>query len=133
MYNSTFVVKIILPSKVVLDSEAEMVNVPGNEGMFGVLPGHTKFISSIDIGIVSVFFEDNKTNYFVYGGVAKINGKELNILTEFATNISKENKTNVMDNISLLKSNVLDVKKSSPEAEIINDKIEKYEALLKFL
>jgi len=48
-------VRIILPSKVALEMEATLVNIPGTEGVFGVLPGHAKLTSSIDVGVVTLF------------------------------------------------------------------------------
>ena len=48
------IVKIITPSKVVLESEATMVTIPGNKGEFSVLPDHMKLVSSINSGIITL-------------------------------------------------------------------------------
>jgi F-type H+-transporting ATPase subunit epsilon len=131
--NNLFPIKIITPSAIILDSSAEMVNIPGEEGMFGVLKSHTNFISSINIGIVSVFRENQESKYFVYEGVAQVADGILNILSEFAVDISAESRTHVMDNISVLENDMSDLEKDSLESYILAYKIKKYQALLKFI
>lgn len=116
-----------------LDTEASMVNLPGEEGMFGVLPGHCKLISNIKTGIISVFLGEKEQKYFVFGGLAQVTGSELNIISEFASILEQETKTNVMDHIMVLKSSLLDHQHGSLQADIILDKLEKYQELLKFL
>lgn len=88
------VVKIILPSKTLLNRKADIVNVPGSMGMFGVLPNHAKFISNIDTGVLTISTDDTKQKYFICGGIAQVTGSELNIVTEFA--VSMEDKTKEM-------------------------------------
>ena len=131
--NSTLSVKIILPSMTLLDTEANMVNLPGQEGVFGVLPGHCKLISNINTGIVSVFLAGQEEKYFVFSGVAQVKGEELNILSEFALLVGRETKTEALDQVTLLKNSLLEQQPESLQANIILNTLEKYQALLKFL
>ena len=130
---STLSVKIILPSMTLLDAEANMVNLPGQEGVFGVLPGHCKLISNINTGIVSVFLAGQEEKYFVFSGVAQVNGEELNILSEFALLVGRETKEEALDQVTLLKNSLLEQQPESLQANIILNTLEKYQALLKFL
>ena len=130
---STLSVKIILPSMTLLDVEANMVNLPGQEGVFGVLPGHCKLISNINTGIVSVFLAGQEEKYFVFSGVAQVNGEELNILSEFALLLGRETKEEALDQVTLLKNSLLEQQPESLQANIILNTLEKYQALLKFL
>jgi F-type H+-transporting ATPase subunit epsilon len=131
--NSTLSVKIILPSMTLLDVEANMVNLPGQEGVFGVLPGHCKLISNINTGIVSVFLAGQEEKYFVFSGVAQVKGEELNILSEFALLVDRETKEEALDQVTLLKNSLLEQQPESLQANIILNTLEKYQALLKFL
>ena len=131
--NSTLSVKIILPSMTLLDVEANMVNLPGQEGVFGVLPGHCKLISNINTGIVSVFLAGQEEKYFVFSGVAQVKGEELNILSEFALLLGKETKTEALEQVILLEVSLLEHPSESLQANSILDTINKYQALLKFL
>ena len=130
---STLSVKIILPSMTLLDTEANMVNLPGEEGMFGVLPGHCKLISNINTGIISVFLNGVEQKYFVFNGVAQVTGEELNILSEFGVVLEEETKTEALDQVTLLENSLLGHQPESLQANIILDTLEKYRALLKFL
>jgi F-type H+-transporting ATPase subunit epsilon len=130
----TLSVKIILPSMTMLDTEASMVNLPGEEGMFGVLPGHCNLISNIKTGIVSVFLGTQEQKYFVFAGLAQVTAAfELNIISEFASVLEQETKTNVMNHITSLESSLLDHQQLSLQTDIIQDKLKKYQELLKFL
>lgn len=129
-----FLVKIILPSKTVLSKDATMVTIPGKDGDFTVLKGHVRLISNIKIGVVSIFINNEQTKYFVYGGIAQVNQNELNILSEFAVNIDDFSKTTILDNIASLQNKLSEIiDQNSLEAQIVVDKLEKYQALLKFL
>lgn len=74
-------VRIILPSETFLEVEADQVNLSGAQGTFGVLPGHMKLTSSIDIGLVTVINNETETKYYTHGGVIQITGDEVNIVT----------------------------------------------------
>lgn len=122
--------KIICPSKIILNIEADMVNIPGSEGVFGVLPGHGKFISIIDSGIIVIFSGDDKIKYFTYGGVAKIDEVELNIITDFAVDLDNINRSEINSDIESLKENLKNLDENSSEFHIFSEKIKRYEKLL---
>lgn len=131
--NNTLLAKIILPSKVVLETEATMVTIPGEEGMFGVLPEHAPLISNVDFGVVTVFNRDTKKNYFVYGGIAEVNHSGVNIISEFAVDLASHSASSIKADISGLEKDLVKVESDSVEAFDISSKIKQYQSLLKFL
>jgi F-type H+-transporting ATPase subunit epsilon len=50
-------IRIILPSKTVLDQEADKITAPGTEGSFQLLPKHIDFVSSLSPGTRAFFWE----------------------------------------------------------------------------
>ena len=62
-----------------------MVVVPGGEGDFGVLPGHSPMISTVRPGVIHVF-DGGKVNsrIFVAGGFAEVTGGRCTVLAEEA-------------------------------------------------
>ena len=126
-------VRIILPSSTFLEEEANLVNIPGAEGVFGVLHGHSKIISSVKNGIVSLFVNDTEKKYYVHGGVAQVDGVETNIVTEYAASIEGSNKTSVTNEIIGFEEELSAQEEGSVEASIILDRIEKRKELIKFL
>ena len=126
-------VRIILPSETFLEVEADQVNLPGVQGEFGVLPGHMKLTSSIEIGIVSVINNQIETKYYIHGGVVQITGDEANIITQYSARIDKCDKNTIINKITALKEELSAEEEGSMEADIILDKIKKYKSLTKFL
>ncbi|MEM6339168.1 MAG: ATP synthase F1 subunit epsilon [Pseudomonadota bacterium] len=131
--SNKLLVRIILPSETFLEVETSQVNIPGAEGVFGVLPGHVKLTSAIEIGIASIFNNEVETRYYIHGGVVQITGDEVNIVTEYAASIPESNKTTITNEITDLQEELSSEEEGSIEADIILDKIEKHKSLIKFL
>ena len=131
--SNKLLVRIILPSETFLEVETSQVNIPGTEGVFGVLPGHVKLTSAIEIGIASIFNNELETRYYIHGGVVQITGDEVNIVTEYAASIPESNKTTITNEITDLQAELSSEEEGSIEADIILDKIEKHKSLIKFL
>ena len=51
----TFELELVSPESLLLSEPVEMVVVPGEEGDFGVLAGHTPVISNIRPGTLAIF------------------------------------------------------------------------------
>jgi F-type H+-transporting ATPase subunit epsilon len=49
---STIRLELVTPERLVLSEEVDEVVLPGYEGEFGVLPGHTQFLAILNIGIM---------------------------------------------------------------------------------
>ena len=125
--------RIIIPSRTVVDVEAELVTLPGSKGVFGVMPNHAKFTTNIKKEIVTVRTKEDSLKFYVHGGIAQIDGDQLNVLSEFAENLNVARDAFVKDEISELKRLLKDVDDDSIEAKIIHNKISQYEELRKHL
>jgi F-type H+-transporting ATPase subunit epsilon len=77
--------EIVTPEKAVVSEEAKIVMAPGELGEFGVLSGHTPFMTSLKLG--SVRYEDSSgTERFVFisGGFAEALPDRVTILADSA-------------------------------------------------
>lgn len=77
--------EIVTPEKRVVSEEAQIVMAPGSEGEFGVLDGHTPFLTSLKVGMVR--FKDvggKECGVFVSGGFAEALADRITILAESA-------------------------------------------------
>ena len=85
--------EVVTPSAIIVSEPVEMVVVPGSEGKIGVLPRHSKVMSTLDRGLVDIF-NDNKisSQIMIDGGIAEINETKVTILAERAEKIDKANK-----------------------------------------
>jgi F-type H+-transporting ATPase subunit epsilon len=77
--------EVVTPEKAVVSEEAQIVMAPGELGEFGVLAGHTPFMSSLRLG--SVRYDDaggNERFVFVSGGFAEALPDRVTILADSA-------------------------------------------------
>ena len=75
---------LVSPEQLIFDDKVGMIIVPGKEGDIGVLPGHSKLLSSLRPGRVLVFGEskDLLKSFFVSGGFVEINPEKCIVLAE---------------------------------------------------
>ena len=79
--------ELVSPEKLLLSQPVGMVVVPGGEGNFGVLPGHTLFISTVRPGIIDVYENGMPTiseRIFVSGGFAEVTPERCTVLADEA-------------------------------------------------
>lgn len=88
-YGDFISVELISPEGIVFSTKARAVYLEGEEGNFGVLPGHVASIFSLSEGIARIDSSEGLFKYFVKGGVAKIDADKVIIATELAEDFSK--------------------------------------------
>ena len=77
--------ELVSPEQLLLSEDVEMVVVPGGEGDFGVLPGHSPMISTVRPGVIHVFASGSvSSRIFVAGGFAEVTGTRCTVLAEEA-------------------------------------------------
>jgi F-type H+-transporting ATPase subunit epsilon len=77
--------EVVTPEKSVVSEEVKIVMAPGDEGEFGVLAGHTPFMTSLKTG--TVHYEDaGGTDHYVFvsGGFAEALPDRVTILADSA-------------------------------------------------
>ena len=77
--------RLVMPERELLNTEADMVVVPGSEGDFGVLHGHAPLISTVRPGVLEVI-QDNKVDkrFIVVGGFAEVTPERCTVLADEA-------------------------------------------------
>lgn len=82
--------RIVTPSRLVLDEEVDEVTAPGELGEFGVLPNHIAFLSTLVPGELSYKQGSSKTTLAISGGYAEVLNNVMTVLApsaEFAWEI----------------------------------------------
>jgi F-type H+-transporting ATPase subunit epsilon len=78
-------IEVVTPEKAVVSEEAQIVMAPGTLGEFGVLSGHTPFMTSLNLGAVRYTDKVGKEHMvFVSGGFAEALPDRVTILAESA-------------------------------------------------
>ncbi|MCW9035258.1 MAG: ATP synthase F1 subunit epsilon [Alphaproteobacteria bacterium] len=81
--------ELVSPAELLLSEKVEMVVVPGGEGDFGVLPGHTDMISTVRAGQIDIHDGGKVTkSIFVEGGFAEVTSERCTVLAVSATPVA---------------------------------------------
>lgn len=85
----TFLLEIVTPTRKAFSEQVTAIVAPGEAGYFGVLPGHTPFLSSLKIGDVKIEMGEKTKHYAVSGGFAEVYPGGVHILAETAEEASE--------------------------------------------
>ena len=81
---ANFKLEIVTPDGQVFAGDVEHVRAPGVEGSFGVLSGHTPFLTPLDTGKIEIRQEGKDKIYATSGGIADVFSGGMMILAETA-------------------------------------------------
>lgn len=74
--------EIITPEKHLFEGEADLVQLPGSDGLFEILNNHAPMIASLGKGKVKIG-NDNKYQYLdINGGIAEVLNNRILVLAE---------------------------------------------------
>ena len=76
--------RVVTPSRLLLDEEVDEVTAPGELGEFGVLPNHISFLSTLVPGEMSYKQGANKRVLAVSGGYAEVLDNVMTVLAPAA-------------------------------------------------
>src|SRR2546425_11049393 len=77
--------ELVSPEKLLLSEAVDMVVVPGSEGNFGVLAGHSLLISTVRPGVIDVYEgSEVSERIFVSGGFAEVTAERCTVLADEA-------------------------------------------------
>ena len=95
---------LVSPENLIFNDEVGMIIVPGKDGDFGVLPGHSKVMSSLRPGRVMVYGEGKNLlkAFFVSGGFAEVNPEKCIVLAESVDEINELEKATIEKEIQEL-------------------------------
>jgi F-type H+-transporting ATPase subunit epsilon len=75
---------IVTPDKLAFSDKVEEINLPGALGEFGVLPGHTFFLSELKIGTTH-FRRERRVEWFALNrGIAEVTPEKVTVLVKSA-------------------------------------------------
>jgi len=104
---------LISPEKLIFNDKVNMIIIPGKEGDMGVLPGHSKLLSSLRPGRVMVYGEDKKLleSFFVSAGFVEINPEKCVVLAEGVFEMSSLDKNVIEKQVQELENETSDESK----------------------
>lgn len=81
-----FPFELVTPERLLVSTEVEMAVVPGTEGNFGVLAGHSPLISTIRPGTIDLYETRPAVSerIFIVGGIAEVTPERCTVLADEA-------------------------------------------------
>ena len=118
---------LVSPENLIFNDEVGMIIVPGKDGDFGVLSGHSKVMSSLRPGRVMVYGEGKNLlkSFFVSGGFAEVNPEKCIVLAESVDEINTLEKSTIEKEIQELEGQESD--KAKEQMIIAKAKLESLE------
>ena len=81
---NTFLLDVVTPQGAVFSGQIEHLRAPGIKGSFGVLPGHTPFMTALDIGEVDIRQNGQDRPMAISGGFIEVQPDHTVILAQTA-------------------------------------------------
>ncbi|MCL4218462.1 MAG: ATP synthase F1 subunit epsilon [Candidatus Hydrogenedentes bacterium] len=80
---SNILLELCAPERNPVKREVKEVVVPGAEGIFSVLPGHTALLAELGAGVLISYGVDGREEYFaIHHGIAEVAGNRVLVLTQ---------------------------------------------------
>jgi F-type H+-transporting ATPase subunit epsilon len=111
--------ELVSPEKLLLSEMVAMVVVPGGEGNFGVLPGHSLLISTVRPGVIDVYEDDRTTitdRIFVAAGFAEVTPERCTVLADEAVPLNELDATAIEANLRILEGNAANLREAAGRA-----------------
>ncbi len=83
-------ISVVVPEGEVYTGEVKSVVLPGVEGEFGVLYGHSNMITLLQAGVVEIETESQREHIAINWGYAEVTNERVDILADGAVFIKKE-------------------------------------------
>jgi len=74
--------RVITPDRIVLDTQAESVRVPGVDGSMGFLPRHASIVAALDVGQLTWREGGTEQRLFVSGGFVEVRADTVRVVSE---------------------------------------------------
>ncbi len=77
-------VEIVTPSRVILQEQVDELNVPGDLGYVGILPGHTAYLTTLSQGELMYRQGEQRHYMAVFQGYMEVNDDKVTMLVDLA-------------------------------------------------
>ena len=105
---TTFHFEVVSPERLVFAGEVTQVDVPGEEGEFGVLAGHAPYIATLKPGMLTIYGDGVPQRIVVRGGFAEMGPTGLTVLAEQATPLAEIDAATIAQSIKDAEEDVAD-------------------------
>jgi F-type H+-transporting ATPase subunit epsilon len=112
--------RIVTPNAELLDERVTEVTAPGTLGEFGVLPDHTTFLSSLEIGRLSYRTARAVHHIAVRGGFAEVSNNVMTVLADDAQRSADINVAAARESLQAAEQTLAKLSPIDPEYEKVD-------------
>ena len=122
----TMKLSIVTPNGEIFNDDIKSVSLPGKEGEFGVLPGHSSLVSSLTVGVIEIEKKDSTEAVAINWGHVKVTEDSVDILVDSAVALSTDENSDTAAKLEAAKELVNSVKDSNVSMAAVNAKINSF-------
>lgn len=86
---SALMVSIVTPYGKIFDGSVTSITLPGVEGEFGVIEGHSDLLSLLKTGVIEIIRGEQRDLVAINWGYAKVQSQQVDVLVDGAVLISE--------------------------------------------
>ncbi len=88
--------EVVTPEGLIFKKEVKSVTLPGSEGEFGVLPGHSALVSLLKVGIIDIELENGKHEVVAINwGHVSVDETKVTVLAEGAVAVGGDSESEI--------------------------------------
>ena len=122
----TIRLSIVTPTGSIFNGDVKTVTLPGKEGEFGVLPGHSSLVSTLSVGVIVIEKIDSTEAVAINWGHVKVDEKSVDVLVDGAIALTGGKDSEISKNIEAAKELVNSVKDSKVSMAAVEAKINSF-------
>ena len=122
----TIKLSIVTPTGSIFNGDVKTVTLPGKEGEFGVLPGHSSLVSTLSVGVIVIEIIDSTEAVAINWGHVKVDEKSVDVLVDGAIALTGGKDSEISKNIEAAKELVNSVKDSKVSMAAVEAKINSF-------
>src|SRR5574344_509625 len=122
----TIKLSIVTPTGSIFNGDVKTVTLPGKEGEFGVLPGHSSLVSTLSVGVIVIEKIDSTEAVAINWGHVKVDEKSVDVLVDGAIALTGGKDSEISKNIEAAKKLVNSVKDSKVSMAAVEAKINSF-------
>ena len=122
----TIKLSIVTPTGSIFNGDVKTVTLPGKEGEFGVLPGHSSLVSTLSVGVIVIEKIDSTEAVAINWGHVKVDEKSVDVLVDGAIALTGGKDSEISKNIEEAKELVNSVKDSKVSMAAVEAKINSF-------
>ena len=122
----TIKLSIVTPNGEIFNDNVKTVTLPGKEGEFGVLPGHSSLVSSLTVGVIVIEKVNSTEAVAINWGHVKVDENSVDVLADVAIALTAGKDSEIAKNIEAAKALVNSVKDSNVSVAAVEAKINSF-------